>query len=185
MTDWAIVKEGLQSATWPSVSRITKTQIDSCIARTEQIFAVCLESGSRKVRRKNRREFKVSEETQSWIYLRRKLVKSRKDAVDAFAKDYIRRIGNRCNKMVRKSLQKDEKIAENQFAEKIAKEKDTAKRWRLLNKFKNKLEETPPNTGLYNDAGEFKIDEQSVADIHASRLEKTHSEPIHPSFDQR
>lgn len=184
VVNYGALKEELTNVVWPSLNHISIAEIDGVIIKTEQIFNTCLDRVTTVRKKRPRRCIQISNQTSNWIKLRRKLCKICKRTIDFNIKEYTRRIINRCGKLIRKCLKEDSEQQDTIFAENLTKEPDTATRWRLFDKYRKSCEESTLNSGLYNENGEIKLDNSDIAEIHATRLEKTHSDPNDPSFNQ-
>ena len=70
-------------------------------------------------------------------------------------------------------------------ADRIAMEQNSKKWWQKFEHFYTAQRETTKKYGLRDSTGEMKFTNNEIAEIHASKLEDTHSETENPDFDDR
>ena len=176
-TNWTKFREKLAEVDYPEIIADKKSMDDGVTYLTNKIQETT-EQCSRKVRTDRTNGQPLSADSNNLIKLRRKLLNAR---IDWTAKGIdgtcIRKMLNRCNLELKKSLKKDRDRHETLEAGKIMTETDSTKKWTLLRKFEESQTAHTGRSGIENEQGKVTMIESELAEIHATRLEQTHTHP--------
>ena len=181
--NWKQVKIKMLTNNWPKLSELNTEGVDRNIREIIKDIQDILASCSKQVKKKTGKTFTLSEDLKEWVKIRRKLNKLR--MLHTLPEDtlkLIKNMSNRCNRRVRRMLKDEAEVFEESTTDKIAQEKDTSKRWRLFEAFLESQREPAQKSGILDDQGNMKTMDKDIAEVHASRLEKTHADANDPNF---
>ena len=186
IVNWEKVKTKMITKAWPRIEEMTKEGIDKNIRELTEAIQEIIRTSSRPVKKNQKGHFILSATLSEWISVRRKLNKLRQaHKAEDEAGRLIRSISNRCNRSVKRMIKEEAKTHEENKGDNIAKERDTTKRWKKFNEFCKEQNEATKVSGIIDETdGIIKTKDIDLAQIHANRLEKTHSDPEDPIFDQ-
>ena len=183
--NWEKVKEKMMTKQWPRITEHTKQGVDNNIRDTVLGLQEIIRTSSRLITKRNSEHLVLSANLLEWISIKRKLNKLRQTTnPDDEVGKTIRKISNRCNRKVKQMKKEEAEWQEEQTSDKIANERDATKRWRKFDAFCKQQQEATKKSGLLDNHGVIRIKDEELAEIHATRLEKTHSDIEDTSFDQ-
>jgi hypothetical protein len=183
ITDWALFKESLQESLLDQAHLdLSPENIDAQISELALLIRNTHASATTIKHLRTRNGAVLSDETTEWIAIRRKLLKIKlKPYMDAHSRSVAVNLYNRVNRKVRKLLKDEDFKHWQSFAEKAANAPDAASRWKAIKRVigNNQVKESP----LVDETGTLKVDNYSMANIHARRLAQTHTPAVNDQFD--
>ena len=173
--DFPSFKEELESVLEASNATCSNlSEVDHNLKNLTDIISNLKEKHTQEKSFKHKRK-NLSEETLSWIRLRKDLLKEMKKASTTETKKEFSQLYNRANKVVKNLLDEHDTKEMEGIVFEIQNEKNSSQMWRKFRKFRDQNE---PNQAtkhpLINNQGVKISDPEIKAEMFASRLEKIH-----------
>ena len=181
---WAKLREGLGQLNYEEIHN-DKHSIDSAIKSMEGKIRVEIDKNTRWRKVDKFSGIKLSDKTSNLISIRRKLLNLRiKEEKEGNETNEIRKALNQANKQMKIELKKDRDSHDTIRAKNILTESDLGRRWKLFREFEGGTSKVAHSGGIENRAGELVTEEEDLVELHAERLEETHSFPNNALFDE-
>jgi hypothetical protein len=183
--DYEVFKSNLEAfQNFPEIP-LNPNGIDEAIESFTHLVTESFESSKYRKRRRLRGNVILSKKTCRAIKERRKLAKLlTKSSVPLLQRNTLKYDFNKQCRRVKRLIKKDERKALSITISKIQTEKNSSKKWDLINVVLNNDKKEPKKYFLHNADGQLEGDAEKIVNIHADRLEQVFNPDPCPSFDE-
>jgi DNA-binding MarR family transcriptional regulator len=183
VTDWQKFRSKLATTQTNEVT-VSKEAVDAEIESLSSLIKEAFSDATTSRKVKMRNGFQLKRETSRWIETRRKLLKIKSDPLlSEEERRLVTTIYNRSNRKVRALLKIEDTLYWEKVAQTVASAPDVSSKWKAVKRLTGS--ESRVDTPLKDPTtGNLVVTPEEIVEIHASRLEQTHTPANHPAFDQ-
>ena len=163
----------------------TMAGIDDELERLSGEISRCLELATTKKAFRTKGDVILGKDTENELKHKRRLEKKRNlYPRSSNERTMFRNLYNRTCKHLSKLIKRDEILHEQNIVRKINVEKDSKRKWQLIDKLTNYKNTQGVDSMIKDSNGVLTAKAEKIANIQLERLLKTHNFPADPSFDE-